>query len=190
MELERLFATLRDKLSEEELTALEDEISAARSRGERHWLEDILEVAEWLPLPEVPPVVSRVLHSLIEGPRALESHAAELVRDTRRDRSLAGVRGNAVSDDWSLTYTSEIADLVIDVWPQPTGEIAVEGQLLPHAGLAGAVRASVSGPTTVRVDGDELGRFRFDQLSEDPYRIAVDDGRIEVTAHLDLEIRP
>lgn len=187
MDIETILATLRSRVDADELAALESDIRAAHSRGDRHWLEDLLEAAESLPLPEVPPVVSRDLRNLLRGPTAPESHVAELVRDTRADRSLVGVRGTDVTEGWSLTYASEVADLIVDVWPMSSGAVAVEGQLMPHGGLGGAVRASMSGPATSVVGGDELGRFRFEGLAPGRYRISVDDGRIEVSATVDLE---
>lgn len=186
MEIGAILAKLEGKVSLEELAALEAALRDARNRGERHWLEDVFEAAEFLPLPEVPPLVTRELKALARPAAALAIHEAELVRDTRIDRSLAGVRGGVHDSGWSLTYASEVADLLIDVWPLESGELALEGQLLPHAELAGAVRATAGGRTTETVGGDELGRFRFDALAADEYRLSVDDGVIAVVATVAL----
>ena len=186
MEIREILARLERVLGGEELAELEVELRAFRSRGERHWIEDFLAAAEALPLPEVPPVLSRDLRSLIEGPKQLESHVAELVRDSRSDRALTGVRGGDSGGGWSLTYTSEVADLVIDAWPQTSGDIVVEGQLMPHGHLAGAVRAKTLGPPPTVVGGDELGRFRFEGLTPTRHELVVDDGLIELTAELEL----
>ena len=151
-----------------------------------HWLTQIVEAAEALPLPEVPPVLSQDLKNLIAKDRLITAVEAQLVSDTRIDRQLAGVRGAETGEGWSLSFTSEVADLVIDVWPEPSGALAVEGQVMAHGATASAYRASVAGPKSVAVEGDRLGRFDLGQLDPGRYDLTVSNGRIQLSAVLDL----
>jgi len=151
------------------------------------WLNALLEAAEYLPLPEVPPVVGQDLRRVFSGPALPERYRAVLVTDSRTDRRLVGVRGDAGTSGWSLSFTSEVADLVVDVWPAADGGYEVEGQVMPHAVKPSAYRVIARGPQTARAEGDRLGRFRLGKLVPGRYDLAAADGRIEISAAFNLD---
>lgn len=155
--------------------------------ADSHWLAQVLQAAATLPLPEVPPVLTQDLKALMQTDDLIAAFDAHLVADSRSQHQLAGVRGTDQSQGWSLSFTSEIADLVIDVWPDPSGRFNVEGQVMAYGAAESAYRASVSGPQEVHADGDGLGRFELGVLEPGSYRLNVGNGRIELSAVLDLE---
>ena len=150
------------------------------------WLERLAEAATALPLPEVPAVVSQDLHRMFDVRTFVESQRAVLVRDGRHHRELAGVRGGDASDGWSMTYTSAMADVVLDVWPQCDGSRDIVGHVMAHRAAESAYRAQLNGPTPANVAGDRLGRFRVDCLEAGHYTMVIGNGEIELTLDADL----
>ena len=151
-----------------------------------YWLSQLVIAADALPLPEVPPVVSQDLHHLFESETLVEPHSAVLVRDTRVEKQLVGARGADVAQGWSLTYTSPVADVVLDMWPQHESSIDVVGHVMGHGRTENAYRASLLGPTSVKADSDRLGRFRFQGVLPGSYTLVIDNRQIELTLEVEL----
>lgn len=154
--------------------------------GENHWLVRVLEAATDLPLPEVPEVVTQDLKALFPHEGLVLALEAILVSDSRQVSGLVGVRGAPVGQGWSLTYASEAADLVIDIWPAGEGQLEVEGQVMAYGAAESAYRASIRGSRSVDVEGDRLGRFLLGSLPPDRYRLTVGNNKVELTMDLDL----
>lgn len=186
MDRETLLLRLGEQLSPEVLEDLRAYLESNDNAGpDDTWLHEVLRAIEALPLSQVPPVVSQDLRDLFDETALLHSHRAVLVTDTRRDRMFVGVRGNSPNDGWSLTYSCEVADILLDVWPAVSG-VDVEGQVMTHGGRALAYRASVDGPVTQHADSDQLGRFRFESLAEGSYDLVVSNRRVQIALPLVL----
>ena len=138
-------------------------------------------------MPEVPPVLTQDLKNLMGDTGLAAVYQAQLVSDTRIHREMAGVRGGDASEAWSLSFSSEVADVVVDVWPDESGLIAVEGHVMGHGAASSAYRASAVGPQSVEVEGDRLGRFDLGMLTRGRYELLISNGQVEVSAVLDLE---
>lgn len=152
------------------------------------WLARLVEAAGALPLPEVPPVVSQELHYMFEGEGLIEPHSAVLVRDTRVDKRMVGARGADVAQGWSLTYTSPVADVVLDVWPTADAEFEVVGHIMGHGGADSAYRVSLTGAGHMKTDSDRLGRFRFDSMSAGSYELVIVNQQAHLTAQVELGV--
>lgn len=167
---------------------LQDSSNAEIFEGDPAWIEDLLEARRALPLPEVPAVVSQDLRDLFDQELLVARHEAVLVADSRTDRRLAGVRGEASADGWSLTFVCEAADILLDVWPgQDT--VRVEGQVMTHGTEQTAFRAKATGPTSADAHSDRLGRFRFPDLERGDYEFVLSNRRTEIVLQSSLEER-
>lgn len=187
MERDDLLRRLERLFGREAIEGVDADLdSIAKGESLPRWLEDLVTAAEALPLPEVPAVVSQDLHRLFDQAELAESHTATMVRDSRSERDLVGVRGADGGEGWTLSYTSPVADVVIDVWPEPDGSRRVEGQVLGHGAFTSAYRAVVRGPVELSADGDRLGRFDLGGLDPARYTVDLSDGRIRLALDLDL----
>jgi hypothetical protein len=187
MDRDELLERLRRVLDDESYERAQRDIeSLDLAGGESHWLAEVIEAADRLSLPEVPAVLSQDLKNITAGDDLVAPYEAHLVSDTRIHRELAGVRGGNASEGWSLSYTSEVADLVVDVSKDKSGNLAVEGQMMAHGATASAYRASVAGPQEVTAEGDRLGRFDLGTLKPGSYDLTISNGLIAVTTVLEL----
>ncbi len=166
--------------------AIRRDLEAADAAGaDASWLAQLLTAAQHLPLPEVPPVLRQELRDMF-GERPLPTtHEAVVVFDSRETRDLAGVRGAPTTEGWSLTYTSPVVDVALDVWNEGTS-FDVEGHVMAHGEESAAYRAFAVGPTSHRVDGDALGRFRLTGLQTGTYQLQIGNSRFDVSMALDL----
>ncbi len=198
------FATLLDWL-EGRLDADEAaQVSIRVANGDRrikatvHWLQGFLATARAFPAPEPPPVIrqnlrqhflrwSRAQAALRVRPDLVE---ASLLFDSRQDLALAGFRGGEdVTDAYHLAFTTDVADLVIDVRVTATGQVRLDGQVLPGDPAAAPVFAAEARGRGFRVrtvDGDELGRFTLAAVPVGRCRLEVGNGETILRAELDL----
>jgi len=186
---DELLEILGGVLDEESFQRAKHDIDQLDLTDDSHWLLQVLRAARALPLPEVPPVLSQDLKALM-GDALIAAFDAELVADTRTQRPLVGVRGAGLVDGWSLSFTSEVADLVVDVWPDSSGRFSVEGHVMAYGAAESAYRASATGPQDVEVEGDRLGRFQLGRLEPGRYDLKVFNGQVELTATIDIEEQP
>lgn len=188
MNRDELTARLLRLLGAEGLRKAQVDLASLEHEGQLpDWLAQLVAAADALPLPEVPAVVSQDLRRLYESGRLLERHSAVLVRDTRVDRQLAMARGADVAEGWSMTYTSPVADVVLDLWPRSDETIELVGHVMGHAKTDSAYRATLSGPAEFKVSSDRLGRFRIESVPPGQYEIVIGDGDVEVTLHAEFE---
>lgn len=179
---------LRQLLSDDVVDRLRTEsTSRALFEGDSTWLKDILRAKATLPLPDVPAIVSQDLRHLFDDALLMQRHQATLVSDSRIDRRLVGVRGDiATSDEWSMTFTCEAADILLDVWVGDT-TVDVEGQvMMSHDGETVAFRAQATGPTDRQTATDQLGRFRFENLLTGTYELVLTNQRAEIVVRPDF----
>lgn len=150
------------------------------------WLSLVMEAAEQLPMPAVPEIVSSDLRAIMDPPELVAFFEATVMVDSRDEGRLAGVRGGPIDDAWSITYTSEPVDLVVDVWPSADGGLEVEGQVLARSDTPSVFRATLTGDTSHHAGADALGRFAFGAVTPGAYQLMLDDGRVRVSAPVDL----
>lgn len=116
-----------------------------------------------------------------------------LVFDSRQDLALAGVRG-ADADDATvhLAYTSEQAEVVLDVERLDHRAVRVRGQVLrARSGPASGIAAEARGPSGVVSSsrGDALGRFELPRVPDDADELHLDDRGSVLVVDLDLHLR-
>jgi hypothetical protein len=88
-----------------------------------------------------------------------------------------------------LAYTTDRADLVLDITRSGAGRVRIEGQVLPTAQMEPPVfEAAAIGPYGIirTVDGDELGRFTLPSVGEEATELQVTNGDLTIVATLDL----
>jgi hypothetical protein len=197
---ELLIDWLDGRLSEDRSEEARDRVAKASSATQVtvQWLRQFQRLARALPLYETPPVVKQRLqrHFLLwsraraELAQTAVEQTAVLLFDSRLDLAGAGVRGVGDYEDAAhLAYTSERADLVLDISRHSGGRVQIDGQVLPNGeGEAPVFEAMVSGPHGVErtVDGDELGRFCLPSVHEDATELRVTNGDFTIVAGIDL----
>ena len=162
------------------------------------WTRDFLALAAAVPLHDPPPgVTERLTRSFAacqEATAALAETSVEvtlaLLFDSTKDRELVGTRSADLLDDVvHLAYSSEHADLVLDITRTSTGDLRIDGQVLPlDAGAEGLFESSLSleGSQTRSVVCDSHGRFSFDDARPGPQQLRTGNGQISLVADLDL----
>ena len=198
------FATLLDWLEGRLDAAEAASVSARVVDGDRrtkatvHWLQGFLATARAFPAPEPPPIIRQNLRQHFlrwsKAQAALRVRPdlvdASLLFDSRQDLALAGFRGGEDPDNaYHLAFTTDVADLVIDVRRIGDDRLRLEGQVLPGDPAAAPVfTAEVIGPhfRARTVDGDELGRFTLPEVPAGRCLLEVSNGETMLRAQLDL----
>jgi hypothetical protein len=170
----------------------------SRTRASVQWLQGFLATARAFPAPAPPPIVrqnlrqhfvrwSKARAALRADPQLVD---ATLLFDSRQDLALAGVRGGDEAEEaYHLAFTTDVADLVLDVRRIGEGQVRLDGQvLLGDPSSAPVFAASAAGPgfTARTIDGDELGRFTLPAVPVGRCRLEVSNGEIVLRAELDL----
>ena len=200
LNFEQLVDWLDGRLSDDSSHEVRAALAKASSATEAtvQWLRQFRRLARALPLYETPPVVKQHLQRHFQlwsqARAALAQPASELTAallfDSRLDLAAAGVRGVGDHEDAThLAYTSERADLVLDISRHSGGRVQIDGQVLPNGdGEAPVFEAVVFGPhgSTRTVDGDELGRFCLPLVHDDATELRVTNGDFTIVAAIDL----
>ena len=162
------------------------------------WLREFHDLARAMPLHQPPPMIKQNLsryfkrwskaRATLEQP--LLELEASLLFDSRLDLAPVGVRGPHDSEGHvHLAYTTDRADLVLDVSRVGGSDVRLDGQvLLTDDGQAPIFEAAVTGPsgTTRTVDGDALGQFSLAGVPQDANQLRVTNGDLAITVALDL----
>jgi len=198
------FATLLDWLEGRLDAAEASQVSAKVANGDRrtraavHWLQGFLATARAFPAPEPPPIIRQNLRQhFVRWRKAQVALNAEpdlvsagLLFDSRQDLVQTGVRGGEEAEGaYHLAFTTDVADLVIDVRRIGDGRLRLEGQVLPGDPAAAPVfTAEVIGSAfrARTVDGDELGRFTLPEVPTGRCLLEVSNGETMLRAELDL----
>ncbi len=163
------------------------------------WLRGFRTMAESSSGRDVPPRVRQDLRrhfatwsrERATGSSSATRLTARLVFDSRLDLAPAGVRGTVDDDTWHLAYTSDDADVVLDLRRVARQRVCVDGQvLLADEGGGAPVFTAVltAGEEPVEsAPADELGRFRLPAVPERHAQLVVGNGELELTVHLDLD---
>ncbi|MDT4916931.1 MAG: hypothetical protein QOI15_3051 [Pseudonocardiales bacterium] len=114
---------------------------------------------------------------------ALHAEVAEL----QRSANLAGVRGDAVSDVQTVTFTSSTLTTMISVTPASGDRVRVDGWIAPAGRISVELRAKAE---TRQTECDADGRFVFDDvprgLAQFVLRPEGDEGRAVVTPAIEI----
>lgn len=200
---EQLIDWLEGRLDPETDAAVTAEVARgdARTRATVDWLRSFLAVGRLLPLHEPPPSVRQNLRRQFSAWRADRSTAdvepielvATLLFDSDRDL-VVGRRAVDTSDDARhIAYTSDRADIVLDVHRLAESLVDIEGQVLPVEPTSAPVfEATVHGPGVElrAISGDELGRFALANVPDAVTRLRVTNGEFVLTAAIDVAGRP
>jgi hypothetical protein len=162
------------------------------------WLRSFHGAAADLPLVDPPPIVGQRLRQYFRRwARTREELAREPVEvvarmlfDSRQDVALADLRAaDADSDIAHLAFTSDPADVVLDVRRLGPGRVRIEGQVLPIDGVDRAYAVEATGPrmTAVHsVGGDRHGRFLLPELPDRVDRLRLDSGELVLLVQFDV----
>jgi hypothetical protein len=170
----------------------------SRTQASVQWLQGFLATARAFPAPAPPPIVrqnlrqhfvrwSKARAALRADPQLVD---ATLLFDSRQDLALTGVRGGDEPEEaYHLAFTTDVADLVLDVRRIGNGQVRLDGQvLLGDTSGAPVFAAEAAGAEFIvrTVDGDELGRFTLLEVPAERCRLEVSNGEILLRAELDL----
>jgi hypothetical protein len=164
------------------------------------WLRNFHRAAAAIPLVDPPPIVGQRLRQYFRRwARAREELAREPVEvvarmlfDSRQDVALVDLRAadsEADVDIAHLAFTSDPADVVLDVRRLGPGRVRIEGQVLPADGVDRAYAVEATGPrmTAVRsVSGDRHGRFQLPELPDRVDRLRLDSGELVLLVQFDV----
>jgi hypothetical protein len=168
------------------------------------WLRGFHAAAAALPLVDPPPIVGQRLHQYFdrwaqagEEPRGEPVEVVvRMLFDSRQD--VAPVELSAGDTDGPddgaeviahLAFTSEPADVVLDVLRLGPGRVRITGQVLAVDGVGRAYAVEATGPrmTAVRsVAGDQEGRFRLAELPDRVDRLRLDSGELVLLLQFDV----
>lgn len=191
---------LEDRLSPVEAAVVQQQITKGGARADHavRWTKDFLSLAAAVPLHDPPQAVrERVLRSF-EAFHGASAALAEtpmdvtlaLLFDSSRDLALAGTRSGDHDDSVvHLAYSSDEADLVLDISSTGPGRLRIEGQILPlGAGGAGGFesRLSLDGHEPRVASCDSYGRFSFEGASPGPQHLRAGNGHLNLVVDLDL----
>jgi hypothetical protein len=161
------------------------------------WLRGFHEAAAAIPLVEPPIVGQRLRQYFTRWSRAraeLARGQVEIVTpmlfDSRQDVALVDLRSADDGDEVThLAFTSEPADVVLDVRRLGPGRVRIEGQVLPADGVGRAFAVEATGPRMTAVhsiSGDSHGRFRLSELPDRVSKLRLDSGELVVVVQFDV----
>jgi len=151
------------------------------------WIRDFIQLGRDHPLPTPPPIVRQRLQQSFRRHQGqsspLRRETAALMFDSRDDAVVAGVRGGPSLDDgYRLAFASESVGVLVDVLPESTTTVRLEGQVLTPEGSAPVWVVTVQFPGGRRTDsnGDRNGSFTVDRVPLDATRLQLSNGELEV----------
>lgn len=181
---------LEGRLPPAEAAAVERAVARPGSAAQRFaaWAEQFHRLAGELPLVDPPPVIAqrlRRLHAQSRGrTRATARLLARLDVDSRLPDAMVAVRGPflEVTSRVQLTFTTDAADVVLDIAPAGSGTVDLRGQVLARQQMPSAFEATASGPSgsISTIEGDDQGSFVLQRVPVDADLIVVTNGEITI----------
>ncbi len=191
-DFEKILDWIEDKLPPEEAEAIANQITSDETaRAEADWLRAFSRVSEETviasPPPEVREELARRFESFAEGrrqPGLLRRVLATLSFDSGMQPAF-GVRSvGCASPQRQYIYSTDLADVALNLQPRPGGKLDLLGQVLPDGEeepddftvqiLRGGVEAAEA------VSADDLGEFTFEELEPGSYEMILATERYEI----------
>jgi hypothetical protein len=197
------FATVLDWVEGrlDEATAAAVAEAAVHDRRVREivaWLRGFHEAAAALPLVDPPPIVDQRLRQYfirrsrarVELNREPVQVVARMLFDSRQDVALVDLRSADDVDELAhLAFTSDVADVVLDVRRLGPGRVRIEGQVLPSDEVDRAFAVEATGPRMSpvhSVTSDGRGTFRLAELPDRVDKLRMDSDELVVLVQLDV----
>jgi hypothetical protein len=162
------------------------------------WLGGFHQAAAALPLVDPPPIVAQRLRQYftrwsrarVELTREPVQVVARMLFDSRQDVARVDLRSADDVDELThLAFTSDVADVVLDVRKLGPGRVRIEGQVLPADGVDRAFAVEATGPRMTPVhsaSGDGRGGFRLAELPDRVDKLRMDSGELVVLVQFDV----
>ncbi len=189
---EHLADWVEGRLSAEEARTVEERLESAdaETRERVEWLRAFARASGLTTLAAPPREVrerlSRRFAAYAEGAREsglLRRMVATLSFESGIEPAF-GVRSAASGEaQTQLVYSTEVADITLNVHPRPDGRVDLDGQLFPagDAEPGGFVVQLVSRGSDVGITTtDELGEFGFESVAAGEYDILVGNEEVEI----------
>ncbi len=189
---ERLADWAEGRLPEEEARTMTEQLQRAdeETRARAEWLRAFARASERTslvaPPREVRENLSRRFAAYAKGdrePGLLRRVVATLSFEGGMQPAF-GVRSARTGEaQEQLVYSTDVADIALNVHPRPGGRIDLDGQLFPtgDAEPGGFVVQLLSGGSDVGITTtDELGEFGFESIAPGGYDVLVSNGEVEI----------
>lgn len=180
----KIMRRLAEVLDPVEFDQLQRRLSDPTTEPGAAWLERLVTAAETLPLPAVPSDLSIRLRTIFPVPPPARRAEAILANDSRIERELVGVRGAGDNAGWTLTYETDLGDLLVDVWSDGVTH-DIDAQLM-STGRQADFSLSLTGPAEFEQQSDRLGRASIEGVPAGIYVLMVKRPDVEITARLEV----
>lgn len=155
------------------------------------WLRGFHAEAAALPIIDPPPQRRPSVDPVPAGRDELVEVVARILFDSRQDVAVDDLRADAAdaADIAHLAFTSDPADVLLDVRRLGPGRVRVEGRVLAADDVGRAYAVEATGPrmTAVRsVGADQDGRFRLAELPDRVERLRLDGGGLVLVLQFDV----
>ncbi len=192
IKFELLADWVEGRLSEEEARAVDERLerAGAVTRERVEWLRAFGRASELTTLAappnEVREMLGRRFAAYAEGvrePGLLRRVVATLSFEGEMQPAFGVRSAGAEEARGQLVYTTDVADIALNVHRLPGGRVDLDGQIFPAGGEEpGAfVVQLVSGGSDVGITTtDELGEFGFESIAAGEYDILVGNEEVEI----------
>lgn len=189
---ERLADWVEGRLPEEEARAVTEQLERAdeETRARAEWLRAFARASEQAilaaPPREVRENLSRRFAAYAEGvrePGLLQRFVATLSFEGGMQPAFGVRSARAEEAQGQLIYSTDVADIALNVHPRPGGRVDLDGQLFPNgeAEPGGFVVQLLSGGSDVGITTtDEFGEFGFESIAAGEYEILVSNDEVEI----------
>ena len=198
----RLVDWMEGRLSEEEASALENQVAAAddATLAEFAWLRKFAEATEGIgresPPPELRSTLTARFEANAEGRRApglLKRVVAMLASGGELRPALGVRRADAHGLRRQLIYSADTLDVALNFWPRVhDNNLELRGQVFPRddAGLGTfGVQLLRGGTEVATTASDGLGGFGFRAVAPGVYEVIIGTDRVEVSIE-SVELNP
>lgn len=193
-----LFEKLADwvdgRLTPAEIEALQTELEAAdaQATADLAWLQQFRALSKEITLAQPPRELREHILTHLEPyiqkrqpPSFWQQIKATLAFDSSSQLVLAGVRSAAQLSERQLIYNTDFADIVLNIQPHPPqATIRLYGQIFPLDETEEqifAVQLLSSQPEeVVTTAADELGEFRFVNITPGNYQLIISSDTVEI----------
>ena len=189
---ERLADWAEGRLPDEEAEAVTEQLERAdeETRARAEWLRAFVQASGHTslvaPPGEVRENLSRRFAAYAEGarePGLLRRVVATLSFEGGMQPAFGMRSARTGEAQGQLVYSTDVAEIALNVHPRPGGRVDLDGQLFPSgdAEPGGFVVQLLSGGSDVGITTtDELGEFGFESIAQGEYEILVSNDEVEI----------